>query len=195
MLQLREVGAQVSRLQIAAELDGGGGKKGGGAGKGKAWQVRERTYGFFKGITPKDITDTTFAPTNVFTKAKGAASQQSIPCMSETCSDLFCTYPPCIAAVGYPSNDHNKAGCPFFHANKGDVRSTANANCGDLPAAAKWSFEKHGKFLTQYAFGKGSQFNSRKNVGLLREQQTARIEAGQALPKARATMAPRPQSK
>eukprot|EP01050_Picozoa_sp_SAG11_P016953 SAG11_NODE_2379_length_3429_cov_3.900601_1_plen_282_part_10 len=108
--------------------DGGGGKKGGGAKKGKAWQVRERTYGFFKGITPKDITDTGFAPTSVFTRAKGEASKQ-FPCMSETCNDLFCTYPPCIEVVGYPSNDHNKAGCPFFHANKGDVRSTSSANC------------------------------------------------------------------
>eukprot|EP01050_Picozoa_sp_SAG11_P002963 SAG11_NODE_158_length_14064_cov_6.063860_1_plen_155_part_10 len=152
-------GVAATRLKYQAQLsvtiapkDGGGGKKGGGANKGKAWQVRERTYGYFKGITPKDITDTGFAPTSVFTKAKGEASKQ-FPCMSETCNDLFCTYPPCIEALGYPSNDHNKAWCPFFHANKGDMRSTSSANCDDLPAAAKWSFEKHGKFLTQYAFG------------------------------------------
>ena len=170
---------------------GGGGKKGGGGGaKGKGWQVRERTYGFFKGITPKDIDDNGFAPTSVFTKAKGGASKQ-FPCMTETCNDLFCAYPPCIQAVGYPSNDHNKAGCPFFHANKGDVRSTSGTNCDDTPAAAKWSFEKHGKFLTQYAFGKGSQFNCRKNIGLLREQQSARIKAGTAPPKARAVSGPK----
>jgi hypothetical protein len=170
---------------------GGGGKKGGGGGaKGKSWQVRERTYGFFKGITPKDIDDNGFAPTSVFTKAKGGASKQ-FPCMTETCNDLFCAYPPCIQAVGYPSNDHNKAGCPFFHANKGDVRSTSGTNCDDTPAAAKWSFEKHGKFLTQYAFGKGSQFNCRKNIGLLREQQSARIKAGTAPPKARAVSGPK----
>jgi hypothetical protein len=111
--------------------------------------------------------------------------------MTETCNDLFCAYPPCIEAVGYPSNDHNKAGCPFFHANKGDVRSTSGTNCDDTPAAAKWSFEKHGKFLTQYAFGKGSQFNCRKNIGLLREQQSARIKAGTAPPKARAVSGPK----